>query len=167
MQAFQHIMVAICPDNDEELALGRSLIDTACNLAKPLGARLTLVHVAPPVMPGLGAAWDVTGVQQSVLVDVNNSQAEYDRKALDILLDEIAQRGVQASAVVCTEAGDVADLLVKTAEEKKVDLIVLMSHGRKGLERLLLGSVSEAVVRKTTLPVLFLHPEKLVGAPQP
>lgn len=50
--------------------------------------------------------------------------------------------------------GDPADAMVLLAEEENVDLIVLGSHGRTGLSRLLMGSVAEAIVRKAHCPVL-------------
>lgn len=50
--------------------------------------------------------------------------------------------------------GDPADAVVRVAEEEQVDLIVLGSHGRTGLSRLLMGSVAEAIVRKAHCPVL-------------
>jgi universal stress protein A len=50
--------------------------------------------------------------------------------------------------------GDPADAVVRLAEDDEVDLIVLGSHGRTGLTRLLMGSVAEAIVRKAHCPVL-------------
>ena len=50
--------------------------------------------------------------------------------------------------------GEPADAVVRSAEEDDVDLIVLGSHGRTGLSRLLMGSVAEAIVRKAHCPVL-------------
>jgi nucleotide-binding universal stress UspA family protein len=58
------------------------------------------------------------------------------------------------------EAGDVAQTVVRIAEEKHVDVIVVGSHGRTGLERLFLGSVSEHIVRHAHCPVLVVREPK-------
>jgi len=58
--------------------------------------------------------------------------------------------------------GDPASAIVEAAEEENVDLIVLGTHGRTGLTRLLMGSVAENVVRKAKCPVLTVkHPSPL------
>jgi nucleotide-binding universal stress UspA family protein len=50
--------------------------------------------------------------------------------------------------------GDPANAIVKLADEEHVDMIVLGTHGRTGLARLLMGSVAEAIVRRANCPVL-------------
>ncbi len=55
------------------------------------------------------------------------------------------------------EVGDVATTICRVAEELGVDVIVVGSHGRTGLERMFLGSVSEHVVRHAPCPVLVVH----------
>jgi len=54
--------------------------------------------------------------------------------------------------------GDAAAEIVRVAKERKVDLIVLASHGRTGLGRILFGSTAEAVVRHAPCPVLVVKP---------
>ena len=61
--------------------------------------------------------------------------------------------GVQAESEIVD--GDAADTIVQLAKDKKADAIVLGSHGRAGFQRLLLGSVAEAVLRKSSVPVLI------------
>jgi nucleotide-binding universal stress UspA family protein len=51
----------------------------------------------------------------------------------------------------------VSDALVATAKKNKVDLIVMASHGRKGIKRLLLGSETQQVLTHTTIPVLVMR----------
>jgi nucleotide-binding universal stress UspA family protein len=55
------------------------------------------------------------------------------------------------------EVGDVAATICRVAEELPADVIVLGSHGRTGLKRIVLGSVSEHVVRHAPCPVLVVH----------
>jgi nucleotide-binding universal stress UspA family protein len=54
--------------------------------------------------------------------------------------------------------GEAASEIVRVAKERKVDLIVIASHGRTGLGRILFGSTAEAVVRHATCPVLVVKP---------
>ena len=54
--------------------------------------------------------------------------------------------------------GDTAEEILRFADEKGIDLIVLGSHGRKGISRLLMGSVAEAIVRRADVPVMTVKP---------
>ena len=63
------------------------------------------------------------------------------------------------------EQGDVAETICRIGEELSADVIIVGSHGRTGLKRVLLGSVSEHVVRHAPCPVLVVH-ERPVGEPE-
>ena len=58
-----------------------------------------------------------------------------------------------------TEEGEAATAIVHQAEQRQVDLIVMGTHGRTGLDHMLLGSVAENVVRKAHCPLLTIRPE--------
>ncbi len=55
-------------------------------------------------------------------------------------------------------SGDIADEILKYIDEQRIDLLVIGSHGRKGLERVVFGSVSERVVKACPVPVLLVNP---------
>lgn len=55
-------------------------------------------------------------------------------------------------------AGDIAETILEYAKEKKVDLIVMGTHGYKGLEKVLFGSIAEKIVKKSPCPVLTINP---------
>lgn len=57
------------------------------------------------------------------------------------------------------ESGNPADVIVSVAQADRFDLIVMGTHGRRGLSRVLMGSVAEKVVRRATCPVLTIHGE--------
>lgn len=59
----------------------------------------------------------------------------------------------------CTEEGEAATTILRQAEQKQADLIVMGTHGRTGLEYMLLGSVAEKIVRRTHCPVLTIRPD--------
>jgi nucleotide-binding universal stress UspA family protein len=52
--------------------------------------------------------------------------------------------------------GDVSDIVLKAAAEFNADLLVMGTHGRRGVQRLILGSVAEGCVRQSTIPVLLI-----------
>jgi nucleotide-binding universal stress UspA family protein len=72
-------------------------------------------------------------------------------------LERTAAALTTASVNKCIEVGDVAGTICRVAQQRAVDVIVVGSHGRTGLERLFLGSVSEHVVRHAPCPVLVVR----------
>ena len=66
------------------------------------------------------------------------------------------QRDVETKVLV----GDVAEEIIRYAEETGVDMIVMGTHGYKGLEKVMFGSVAEKVVRSSPCPVLTINPYK-------
>ena len=69
---------------------------------------------------------------------------------------DLAAEGVKADPVVAI--GNATDGIVWAAEREVAGLIVMSSHGRSGIERIVLGSVADAVVRRTSLPVVIVRP---------
>jgi nucleotide-binding universal stress UspA family protein len=118
----------------------------AVALRGSLGAQLTLLHCwEPPVVVdemGAMAAW--------VYDDSDARRLLLDKQA------ELAQRGV-ADVVARLERGTALDRILHAAEELQPDLLVLGTHGRRGIGRLVLGSVAERVVRHASCPVVTVH----------
>jgi nucleotide-binding universal stress UspA family protein len=116
----------------------------ACALARQLGARLILLHVAvPPVA--------VYGEGMMATLPVNDLEA-IRRQLLDVKVPD-PQVPIERRVV----EGDPAEEIVRVARDVPCDLIVLGTHGRSGLERLLMGSVAEQVVRRAVCPVLTVR----------
>ena len=132
---------------------GRHAIPWALAIAGPAGARVDLVHVLPQVY-GMGVVDETL-----VTAEVRDAQ----REAAEQSLSDLAHRlqigtGVPFSAAV--EDGAVADVLVRHANANGVDLIIMTTHGRTGFARAVLGSVSDAVVRRAERPVLLTRPHR-------
>ncbi|MEM9903926.1 MAG: universal stress protein [Cyanobacteria bacterium P01_D01_bin.44] len=105
---------------------------------------LKLIHVLSPLHPADPAAmWDT-------LSDDDRKQKV--REFLHNKLSEMRYEGVQIEVAI----GDPTTKIVDYAKETEADLIVMPSHGRKGVSRFLLGSVAERVVRLSPCPVLIL-----------
>src|SRR5262245_20142144 len=110
----------------------------ACALARDYGARLVVLHAAvpPTVVYGEGI--------------VPGDPVTAEREARDELNRLAVPAGVRAERRF--EEGDAAPTILRAAKELPADLIVLGTHGRTGLARLLMGSVAELVVRRAGCP---------------
>jgi nucleotide-binding universal stress UspA family protein len=75
---------------------------------------------------------------------------------VDTVSDSARSQGVQTTAITLT-SDQVSDAILKTSEKYQCDVIVMASHGRRGIERLLLGSETQHVLTHTSLPVLILR----------
>jgi nucleotide-binding universal stress UspA family protein len=117
----------------------------ACLLARDLGARLVVLHVlAPP--PAAFA-----GELMSYVPPSDKTQDELWGKLHQVVAEE---PGVEVEHFL--EEGMPAEVILRVAETTPCDLIVMGTHGRTGLGRVLMGSVAEEVVRKAPCPVLTL-----------
>jgi nucleotide-binding universal stress UspA family protein len=132
----------------------QGLIDYAIQLAKPFNAALEIIHAWEPpqyVAPDLLVAapgWNSQSLEQ-VAVDAAT-------KGLNELVATVSKTSpvpIKHRVVV----GEAASTVLRIAEEGKHDLIVMGTHGRRGLPRLLLGSVAQKIVARAHCPVLTLH----------
>jgi nucleotide-binding universal stress UspA family protein len=126
----------------------------AIDLAKPLGAEIIVLHTYE--MP-------VVGFPDGTLVataELASRVLEGAQAGLDAALATHAASGVKLRGVV--KQGETWRTILATVEEVSAGLVVMGTHGRRGLPRALLGSVAEKVVRTATCPVLTVHapPEK-------
>lgn len=127
---------------------GAQALDYACELARALGAQVHLLNVVTiPALgvPELGVALTSSMIDQLVM----DSQTALDRLAQTRCSDHAGQALVKV--------GDARDVINQTAKELGVDLIVMGTHGRRGISRALLGSVAETVVRSAPCAVLTVR----------
>jgi nucleotide-binding universal stress UspA family protein len=123
-------------------------LDYAVGLASRLDAKIHLLNVVG--VQALGVEYGVV-VTQSVVQDIlDGNQA-----ALDKLVK--ARAGKAAFARTELEVGDARTVIEATARRIGADLIVMGTHGRRGVRRLLVGSVAESVVRESPCPVLLVR----------
>ncbi len=125
------------------------------DLAKQFGAKAHLVNVvlmaeAAPVYPLYGMASDTKKIFEALNEESQQRMAE--------LTEGLGDHGVELTSQVA-HGSYAAPRILEYAKEHDVDLIVIGTHGRRGLRRYLLGSVAEEVVRKAPCPVLSCHPE--------
>ena len=145
MIEFKHIVSPI----DFSECSARSLAHAAA-LARWYDAELTVLHVAPPfkALPVKGEL----GVPLHVVDSSTNEEAVH---TIRRLLDE---SGIAGNAVPLARTGDASTTIVEEALKTRADLVVMGTHGRRGFKRLLLGSVTESVLREAPCPVLTVPP---------
>jgi glycine betaine transporter len=139
----KHILVPTDLSEGAEQAL-----DYACELARKLDAQVHLVNVV--AIPALGVP-ELGIAMTSAIIDqlVTENQTALDAVAKTKCTARLGQ--------VLIKAGDPRDAINQTARELGVDLIVMGTHGRRGISRALLGSVAETVVRSAPCAVLTVR----------
>lgn len=125
----------------------------ATELARDSGAKLLCVHVIEPVMPSVG----YTGMTEPLpIADISEQMEDSATRELPKIAGCEECAGLDVEEVIAH--GDPATEIVRAAQERGCDLIVISSHGRTGLGRILFGSTAEAVVRHAPCPVLVVKP---------
>ena len=126
-------------------------LELATSLARDTGATLLIVHVEEPAATYGGGGMYYGPIEPST-------------DQLRKMLEDVTPTDSSVSCVRKLILGPPADAIVELAEEEDVDFIVMGTHGRTGVTRLLMGSVAEAVVRRASCPVLtFRQP---AGTPE-
>jgi nucleotide-binding universal stress UspA family protein len=124
-------------------------LDEAIKLAKLSGASIHLVHVLDQFLFGTG---------ETYTVDVFGLQKEAGERILGQGKERVAAGGVPVTTFVSEPMpGRVCDIVCDQAHKAGADLIVLGTHGRRGIGRLLMGSDAEQVLRLAPVPVLLIR----------
>lgn len=148
---YRHLLIAT--DGSELAARG---VDAGLALAKALGATATLVTASEPWVDAVTA--DPAALAASF--ELRDGQKKARAAAADKVLADAQARAAQAGVVLATVYVPdrmPADAILETAEQCGADLVVMASHGRSGLRKLLLGSQAQAVLGRGTLPVLVVR----------
>lgn len=133
-----------------------SVAEEAAELARSLGAELVLVHVMAE--PAFAIGDPLLSPVESAGYTLPPLAEEY-RVEMDRRLHRLGDRVRTQSLHVSTRLvrGSTHEAIVSTADAEHADLIVMSTHGRTGLQHLLLGSVTERVVRTAKVPVMTLR----------
>ena len=135
-------------------ALSKKAARGAIELAKAVGAELVALHVVPryPTSYFEGAVV----LSPAEVARTEKQWAEHGQATADAVRDAARAEGVAAKAVIA-RSDLVAESVVAAAKKHKCDLVVMASHGRKGLKRILLGSETQHVLTHSSIPVLVLR----------
>jgi nucleotide-binding universal stress UspA family protein len=129
----------------------------AFNLARALGAEVILAHAVSTrefISHATSLKITSSGAESN---DLLGKLVEHHKQPLRKFMEEqLVSVGADLNVQPIVEMGDAHTLIVNWARDKGVDLIVMSTHGRSGLPRMLLGSVTEKVLRSASCPVLAI-----------
>jgi len=149
-KTFQHMLVPLDGSNISESALHFTE-----SIALKLGASISLLHIVHS-FNSLG--FDIPGYDLKIM---NRKMNDAGKRYLKNISERLHKKGIESTSKVM--AGNAASAIIEYTKEKKVDLIIMSTHGRSGIARWILGSVAEKVLRESTLPLwLVRSPEMLV-----
>ncbi len=153
---FKKILAAI--DFSEPIA--QRVLEVSSELAKCEGAQLYLIHVVEKEIPILISEGLIApSTDLSVINKIFDRVTEGALKRISQVALDLRDK-YQIDVTTMVEAGTPFDKILEKAEEIKADLIVVGAHSKSGIERLLLGSVSERVARKAKTNVLIVRMEE-------
>jgi len=150
---YQHILVPLDGSKLAELAL-----EHAFTLAQLCQAELTLLQVVPPIKEVIAAEGEHPLFVDEQWLDAETRDLEY----LHTVCKRMNCRDLTIHIVV--EMGSPAEMIVDYAHEQPIDLIVMATHGRSGLQRWVYGSVADKVLRGADVPVLLIRAHSVRGA---
>jgi len=148
---YQRIVVATDGSDTSNIA-----VEHAVQLAKDQRARLRIVHV----VESIGYAVSMAGAYPFDPTPLWEALREDGRQALSTAEAKARSAGVETETALLEDKEPperVASILAKDAQKWDADLIVLGTHGRRGVDRLFLGSVAETLVRMASTPVLLVR----------
>lgn len=143
---FKHIVV---PTDGSKLSV--KAVKTAVNLAAALGAKVTGLHILP------ATTYDFVGDIVTTRLLTAAEAREREAKVSKTVFKNLDKAGTDAGITVagkCVTSDDVWGSIIAFAKRNKCDVIVMASHGRRGLSGLLLGSETHKVLTHSTIPVL-------------
>jgi len=144
---FKHILIPVDGSETSMKALAK-----AAELAKVFGSAVTAMYVIDPYpFTGVGADF---AYGQAQYLSAATAEAN---TALDAAKTALSQAGVTNINVLVGEGHAIHDGIVRAVENTGADLIVMGSHGRRGLEKLVLGSVTQRVLGAAHIPVLVVR----------
>jgi nucleotide-binding universal stress UspA family protein len=147
---YKHILIATDGSDLSAKAVSHSIA-----LAGATGADLTALHVVPDYPMSYFIEGSVA-IAASDLERIERSWTEKGQATVDAICADAAGKGVPAHGIV-VRADRVGETVVAAARKHKCDLIIMASHGRKGLQRVLLGSETQYVLAHAEVPVLVLR----------
>ncbi len=147
---YKHILLPYDGSELSDRALGEGIA-----FAKNAGSKITLMHVITPYhlpVPGDHTSTAIKEIERQFLVELEKRSSE--------MLDKARQRTVAAGVrcdMLVHPGVQPYEEIIETAKNLSCDLILMASHGRRGFQGLLLGSVTVKVLTHCTIPVLVVR----------
>lgn len=144
---FKHILL---PTDGSPLS--EAAIKKGMQFARDSGARVTGIYVIDPFHLFSAEAGQLSESKERH----DQDSAAYARRALSMIYTAAKENGVTCDCITDTSSHPYA-VIVETAEKRGCDLIMMASHGRRGMQALLIGSETTKVLTHTKIPVLVLR----------
>ncbi|EON17553.1 universal stress protein [Cupriavidus sp. GA3-3] len=141
---FKHLLVAVDGSDLSDTAYRKAIA-----LASSIQARLTAIQVV--------AHYDVMRLQTAMLQETRQRFMQEAYRQAEAYLATIVQEAAAAGVpceIACPTGDHIFQAIVDEAEARKCDLIVMASHGRRGMQALVIGSETQKVLTHTKIPVL-------------
>ncbi len=152
---YQRILVPVDGSSTSDAGL-----EEAIKLAKLTGATLRLLHVVEIVAYATGFA-PYAAFMEDIIPELRSAG----QQVLDQALARTKSNAVAAETVLIDKLGvRVADAIIEQASSWRADLIVIGTHGRRGIGRMLMGSDAEQVLRLAPVPVLLIRAPEAAAA---
>lgn len=130
--------------------LAEAVLPHAEALAKSEGAGVVLLRV--PIVPSAEFISRDPAIIAKIIEDMEKQTRDY----IDDKVASLQRQGIKASGMV--REGSIPDTIIAVAKEINADVITMSTHGRSGLQRILMGSVAEQVISIAPMPVMLFHP---------
>jgi nucleotide-binding universal stress UspA family protein len=137
-------------------SVAEAIIPFILDIAGPLDMEVVLLRVIEPIRPVV-----LEGSRYIEMEDVEARRADAE-KYLARIAAELLDKGVRAESRL--RRGNPAEQIVATARETGADIIAMSTHGRGGLDRLVFGSVAQAVLRHVDMPVFLMRATRTEAA---
>lgn len=149
--------ILVCLDGSK---LAEQVLPYAAEVAQAFKARLVLFTALPApviVAPGIPGIAPVPVETDAMVADAIKGQAEAE-SYLECLVNQIKKDGIAAEKVVLI--GSPGQTIIDYAQKQGIGLIAIATHGRGGLERAVMGSVADYLLRRSAIPILVVRPKK-------
>ncbi len=139
----------LCPVDFSEFT--DEIIEYALDIAKKYDAELYLIHIIPNL--NYFTPYESFFTPENLIVVEKNMETEVNKDFDDLM------KKINGPAVKVIKNGTPFVEIINYARSESMDLIIIGTHGRSGLEHILIGSVAERVIRKAPCPVLTVRPK--------
>lgn len=143
-------------------ALADRIIGEAEKLAKNLSAKICLLHVIPPSSPIIELIPEVETLLPNEAVQKNKTALQlshvFESTKLRTMARRLQDHGIETTAIMTQN--DEVKAIIEESKKNGADMIMLGTHGHGALFHLLIGSVSEGVIRQATCPVIIVPAKK-------
>lgn len=135
--------------------LGNKALEAGLDLARTYGGRVTILTATDPVATGIGSGGFGTMDAGPIIARLEETYKEEADKLLAEAKAKAAAAGIEAKTLHAARMRP-ADAILEVAKTENADTIIMGSHGRRGFQRLLLGSQASEVLSHASVPVLII-----------